>query len=129
MFKKKFIQLCAARGESPSAVCKKIGISPASFSQWADNTIPRKVTQVNAADYFGITVEELLSDDPTPAEIKKEPTGPADELSDDIKLISALVGRLSSEQLPHVLSIAANIGKLSPDQLSLVADVIKNMVK
>lgn len=129
MFKKKFIQLCAARGESPSAVCKKIGISPASFSQWSDNTIPRKVTQVNAADYFGITVEELLSDDPTPAEIKKEPTGPADELSDDIKLISALVGRLSSEQLPHILSIAANIGKLSPDQLSLVADVIKNMVK
>lgn len=128
MFKKNFINLCASRGESPSSVCKKIGVSPASFSQWTDNTIPRKVTQVNIANYFGITVEELLADDPS-AETKKEPTGIADELPDDIKIIAGLVGRLSPEQLSPVLSIAANLGKLSPDQLGLVADVIKNMVK
>ena len=129
MFKKNFINFCNKKGIAPTVVCQEIGLSTAVYSKWTDESVPRKTTLIKLADYFGITVEELLSDDPTPAEIKKEPTGPADELSDDIKLISALVGRLSSEQLPPVLSIAANIGKLSPDQLSLVADVIKNMVK
>ena len=36
-----FIKLCSDRNESPSQVCKKIGISPAAFSQWNDKTIPR----------------------------------------------------------------------------------------
>lgn len=64
MFKKNFIRLCSSVGESPSAVCKKIGITSAAFSQWDDKTIPRKVTQQRIADYFGITVEELLADEP-----------------------------------------------------------------
>ena len=60
MFKKIFIKLCAEKGVSPSHACSKIGISPAAFSQWNDNTIPRKVTQQNAANYFGVTVDYLL---------------------------------------------------------------------
>jgi transcriptional regulator with XRE-family HTH domain len=60
MFKKIFIKLCSERGESPSAVCKKIGISSAAFSQWSDATVPRKVTQQRAADYFGVSVDYLL---------------------------------------------------------------------
>ena len=64
MFKKNFIRHCALRNESPSSVCKKIGISPAAFSQWSDDTIPRKITQQNAADYFGVTVDDLLAEEP-----------------------------------------------------------------
>jgi len=67
MFKKNFIRLCSNVGESPSSVCKKIGISSAAFSQWDDNTIPRKITQQRIADYFGITVEELLAEAPEPS--------------------------------------------------------------
>lgn len=67
MFKKNFIRLCTDIGESPSSVCKKIGISSAAFSQWDDKTIPRKVTQQRIADYFGITVEELLAEDVEPS--------------------------------------------------------------
>lgn len=64
MFKKNFIKLCASIGESPSSVCKKIGISPAAFSQWSDDTIPRKVTQQKIADYFGVDFEDLITEDP-----------------------------------------------------------------
>lgn len=60
MFKKIFIELCASKGVSPSAVCKNIGISAAAFSQWDDNTVPRKVTQQKIADYFGVSVDYLL---------------------------------------------------------------------
>lgn len=60
MFKKIFIKLCTEKGESPSSVCNKIGITPAAFSQWTDDTIPRKVTQQKAAEYFGVSVDYLL---------------------------------------------------------------------
>lgn len=60
MFKENFIQLCAQKGESPSSVCKKVGISAAAFSQWNEHTVPRKVTQQRIADYFGVTVSSLL---------------------------------------------------------------------
>lgn len=60
MFKQTFIKLCSQKGESPSSVCNKVGISAAAFSQWTDKTIPRKVTQQRIADYFGVTVDYLL---------------------------------------------------------------------
>ena len=75
MFKRNFIKLCSEKGVSPSYVCSQIGISAAAFSQWDDNTIPRKVTQQRIADYFGITVDELLGNDekaPTPTTASSE---------------------------------------------------------
>lgn len=65
MFKQTFIKLCSLKGESPSYVCGKVGISPAAFSQWTDETVPRKITQQRIADYFGVTVDYLLSDAPS----------------------------------------------------------------
>lgn len=70
MFKKIFISLCNEQRESPSAVCKKVGITPATFSGWNDNTIPRQATLMRIADYFGVTVEYLLgSEEEQPKEI------------------------------------------------------------
>lgn len=62
MFKKNFERYCTLKGESPSSVAQKIGISASAYSQWTDKTIPRKITQQKAADYFGITVDELMFD-------------------------------------------------------------------
>lgn len=60
MFKENFIRLCNERGEYPSAVCKKVGITPAAFSQWTGDTVPRKTTLVKVADYFGVSTDYLL---------------------------------------------------------------------
>ena len=67
MFKDKFIKYCNQIGESPTAVCMQIGLSSAAFSKWNDDSIPRKATLQKFADYFGITVEELLADEPAPS--------------------------------------------------------------
>ena len=67
MFKKNFIRLCNNIGEPPTIVCQKIGLSGSAFSQWDDNSTPRKATLQKFADYFGITVEELLADEPAPS--------------------------------------------------------------
>ena len=62
MFKKNFENLCVKRGESPSAVARKIGISASAYSQWTDDTVPRKATQQKAAEYLGVTVDDLFAD-------------------------------------------------------------------
>lgn len=60
MFKKIFIDLCNKKSESPSSVCRKVGITPATFSGWTETTIPRQATLQRIADYFGVTPEYLL---------------------------------------------------------------------
>ena len=67
MFKKNFIRLCNSVGEPPTSVCQKIGLSATAFSKWNDDSIPRKATLQKFADYFGVTLEELLEDNPAPS--------------------------------------------------------------
>lgn len=96
MFKKIFIKLCAERGESPSSVCKKIGISSAAFSQWTDETIPRKVTQQRAADYFGVTPEYLLGIDDKPPSIQ------AEDRQQSTKELFDLIDTMDDDQLKQL---------------------------
>ena len=74
MFKKIFIDLCNKKKESPSSVCRKIGLSNATFSCWADDTVPRRATLQRIADYFNVTVDYLLGNE-------KEKPADEDELS------------------------------------------------
>lgn len=64
MFKKNFIKICNLKGTLPTVVCKAIGLSPSAFSQWSETTVPRESTLYKIADYLGVTVEQLLADDP-----------------------------------------------------------------
>lgn len=61
MFKENFIKLCNQKNESPSYVCKQVGITPATYSCWNKDSIPRKATLMRIAEYFGVSVEDLLS--------------------------------------------------------------------
>ena len=60
MFKERFIRLCNRLNESPTSVCKKVGLSNAAFANWDDASIPRRATLIKIADYFGVTVDYLL---------------------------------------------------------------------
>lgn len=61
MFYSNFVRLCKKNGKTPSAVAEELGFSRAASSGWADGSKPRKSTLIIIADYFGITVEELMS--------------------------------------------------------------------
>lgn len=119
------INLRKKRGYTQAQMAANIGISRQAYSNYElGNREPDNNTLLTIANFFDVSIDYLLGRDEN-----EKPTGIADELPDDIKIIAGLVGRLSPEQLSPVLSIAANLGKLTPDQLTLVADVIKNMVK
>ena len=66
MFKKNFIKICNQNNVAPTVVLKEIGLTGATFSKWDDDSVPRKATLQKLADYFGITAEALLADDPAP---------------------------------------------------------------
>ena len=67
MFKEKFIRLCNERGEPPTVVCQKVGVTSSAFSKWTDESVPRKATLARIADYFGVSVSFLLglTDEPS----------------------------------------------------------------
>ena len=60
MFYDRFLELCAAKNESPSGVVKKIGLSNAAASGWKNGKAPSQVTLVKLANYFGVTPDYLL---------------------------------------------------------------------
>ena len=100
MFKENFIRLCNQKGESPSSVCRKVGIAPATFSCWTSESVPRKATLLRIADYFGVSVSYLLGvvDDPDPMALidpsKKEPPflPSAEEAGQQLEALAALGG-------------------------------------
>lgn len=62
MFKENFVRLCQSIGKSPNAVCREVGLSTAAYSEWREDTVPRRTTLIRIADYFGVPVESLTAD-------------------------------------------------------------------
>ena len=81
MFKKIFIDLCNQNHISPSKVCRSVGIAPATFSCWTDESVPRRATLQRIADYFGVTTAYLLGEetDRGPSESTEEKNDPSEE--------------------------------------------------
>ena len=65
MFKKLFTELCNSRNESPTAVCIKLGLSNATYSQWTESSVPRETTLIKIAEYFGVSTEYLKGNETT----------------------------------------------------------------
>lgn len=61
-FYEKYLQLCVAHGEKPTAVAKKIGLSNAAPSGWKKGKAPSDATRQSIAAYFEIPVDSLDED-------------------------------------------------------------------
>ena len=72
-----FVSLCEAAGISPTRVLTELGISRGSLTRWKDGGEPRNETKKQIADYFGITVAELMSEESGKT---KKPATERDEL-------------------------------------------------
>ena len=68
LFFDNFDRYCKKFGKTNSEVTKAIGLDPSSCTGWRNGSVPRNSTLKKLADYFGITVEELMG-------TKKEPAG------------------------------------------------------
>jgi len=68
LFFDNFDRYCKKFGKTNSEVTKAIGLDPSSCTGWRNGSVPRNSTLKKLADYFGITVDELMG-------TKKEPAG------------------------------------------------------
>ena len=89
MFKQNFERICVEKGYSPTAVCIAVGISKSNYSNWNDDTMPRKTTLIKIAEYLGVSVEELT-------------TGNKTTLSEEEKQLVSLIGQLTDEEVKEL---------------------------
>lgn len=68
MFWNNFLAECAKKGKSPAVVAEELSFSNSATTCWKNGSLPRMSSRKKIADYFGITVEELMG-------TKKEPAG------------------------------------------------------
>lgn len=68
MFYDNFEKQCTKIGKNPSTVAEELGFTKSKASHWKGGMVPRISSRKKIADYFGISVEELMG-------TKKEPAG------------------------------------------------------
>lgn len=76
MFFDNYVHICEHFGKAPTMVLRNIGISASAYQNWKAGGNPTNSTKRKLADYFGITIAELVS-----GEIKK-PVTDDDELNE-----------------------------------------------
>lgn len=77
-FYENYVRLCNSVGKKPTAVAVDLGISRATASRWGNGIIPSYPNLVKIADYFNVTVDELLGKS---EEITERTPNAADELA------------------------------------------------
>ena len=62
MFWENFLKLCNEFNKSPNAVAKDLGITSGTVTSWKKGGVPYDRTKQKIADYFGISVGQLMGE-------------------------------------------------------------------
>ena len=68
MFWENFVRECEKTEKYPSYVAEELGFNKSAVTSWKNGSLPRVASRKKIADYFGVTVDELMG-------TKKEPAG------------------------------------------------------
>lgn len=115
MFYDKFKALCDAGGTSTSAVVKKLGFSTGNIAAWKKGQTPKYERLIAIADYFGVSVQELVDNEP--------PEAPPQERSELTEYLDQLRER---PEMRMLFSVAKNATK---EEVEAVARFIEDMNK
>jgi transcriptional regulator with XRE-family HTH domain len=108
VFYDNFVALCASVNKTPAYVGREIGIDKSTISCWkARKTKPSDVNAQKIADYFGVTVEELIGKG-----IKKDPIPKDGAVSEPKQKLRDLIDGLSDEQCEKLAGLIAEALKL-----------------
>lgn len=75
MFYENLVRLCAEKNTTPTTVAKACGLSSVAPVYWKNGSTPRDATLRKIADYFNVTVNDLLADPgdtPAPSKLHRE---------------------------------------------------------
>lgn len=97
-FYENYVQLCNQINKSPSAVAIELKIGKPSVTRWKSGVKPRYATAMKVANYFGVTVEELMGKG-----IKKDPIPKDEAVSPAAQEILDFLDSASGEELADVI--------------------------
>lgn len=112
-FYETYRQLCQEAGKSDNAVAAEIGLSNSTVTTWKQGALPRRPTIKKVAEYFGVTMEEMMGY----AGIEKAPTPEGEHKYE--------------EDAPdeNYIILSRNAKKLSPEKRQQLLDMAKIMFK
>ncbi len=99
MFFENYLMYCQKVGKSKTAVAKQIGVTSKSVTGWQNGAIPRNGTLKKLADYFGVTVDDLLADN------KKEPAGQGELDDESMVELTELMRKASPEKRKALIEL------------------------
>ena len=100
MFYSNYVKLCSKINKSPSAVGEELGFTRASVTGWGNGATPRKSSLIKIADYFGVTVTELIAG---VGEQENAPATKGEGLSAERKALLDIISSLTDEQCRKLL--------------------------
>lgn len=103
MFWENFQVQCAKVQKSPATVVEELGLSNSMPTSWKNGSLPQMKNRKKIADYFGITVEELMG-------TKKEPAGEG-ELTEDMKEILEYAQKMGPDERKAFLTLLKSNSK------------------
>lgn len=101
-FYEKYLCLCNSINKSPSAVALELKIGKPSVTRWKNGASPRDATVLKIADYFGVTVAELMSG---VGEQEKALAAKGEGYDDKITRLYTQLPKLSDRQREMILGI------------------------
>lgn len=101
-FYENYVQLCNQINKSPSAVAIELKIGKPSVTRWKSGVKPRYATAMKVANYFGVTVEELMGESKGES-IKKDPIPKDEAVSPAAQEILDFLDSASGEELADVI--------------------------
>lgn len=108
MFYDNFVALCASVNKTPAYVGRELEIDKSTISCWkARKTKPSDVNAQKIADYFGVTVEELMGEG-----IKKDPVPKDEVVSEPKQKLLDAIDNLTDEQCSKLLGIILEAKKV-----------------
>lgn len=97
MFYENFVKQCEKTGKFPSIVVEELGFDKSTAAKWKKGVVPQIASRKKIADYFSISVEELMG-------TKKEPAGQG-ELDDDMKEFIELAQMMTPEERSAIMTL------------------------
>ena len=110
-FYENYLALCEKVGKSPSRVALEIPLSKPTVTRWSNGGGITDATARKVANYFGVTVEELMGESKGEG-IKKDPVPKDEVVSEPKQKLLDAIDNLTDEQCSKLLGIILEAKKV-----------------
>lgn len=125
MFWEQFVTLCNQKNISPTAACAELGYSNAIPTKWRKGAMPRNATLHKIADYFGVSVDYLISGD---GELKTDTISRIKQLAKEQKRSMAYLCEKMGVARVYFNDLEKSEREIPIDKLQIIAEALHTTV-